>query len=94
MVDIKYIRHTQRVISLAELENMPLVRKGNRLSILPSGTISLDWSEVCAQATISIYLYYLISRRNIDCFYTWVLTTLQAVFILELIYLIGGAFQV
>ncbi|MEE4254126.1 MAG: EVE domain-containing protein [Desulfuromusa sp.] len=41
MVDIKYIRHTKRVISLAELkacenlENMQLVRKGNRLSIMP-----------------------------------------------------------
>jgi predicted RNA-binding protein with PUA-like domain len=41
MVDIKYIRHTRRVIQLAELkeheplENMPLVRKGNRLSIMP-----------------------------------------------------------
>ena len=41
MVDIKYIRHTKRVISLAELkahaalENMPLVRKGNRLSLMP-----------------------------------------------------------
>jgi predicted RNA-binding protein with PUA-like domain len=41
MVDIKYIRHTHRVISLTELkecdalENMQLVRKGNRLSIMP-----------------------------------------------------------
>ncbi|SEA38775.1 Predicted RNA-binding protein, contains PUA-like domain [Desulfuromusa kysingii] len=41
MVDIKYIRHTRRVIPLAELkqceqlENMQLVRKGNRLSIMP-----------------------------------------------------------
>ena len=41
MVDIKYLRHTRRVISLAELkghealENMQLVRKGNRLSIMP-----------------------------------------------------------
>jgi predicted RNA-binding protein with PUA-like domain len=41
MVDIKYIRHTRRVISLTELkdceplENMQLVRRGNRLSILP-----------------------------------------------------------
>jgi len=41
MVDIKYIRHTRRVIPLsglktyAELENMPLVRRGNRLSIMP-----------------------------------------------------------
>ncbi|WP_319406098.1 EVE domain-containing protein [uncultured Desulfosarcina sp.] len=41
MVDVKYIRHTKRVIPLAELkapaalENMPLVRKGNRLSLMP-----------------------------------------------------------
>ncbi len=41
MVDVQYVRHTRRVISLAELkehdalENMPLVRKGNRLSIMP-----------------------------------------------------------
>ena len=41
MVDIKYIRHANRVIPLAELrecealENMQLVRKGNRLSIMP-----------------------------------------------------------
>lgn len=41
MVDIKYVRHTRRVIPLAELkeleplENMSLVRKGNRLSIMP-----------------------------------------------------------
>ena len=43
MVDIKYLRHSRRVIplaelkELAELENMPLVRKGNRLSIMPVG---------------------------------------------------------
>ena len=41
MVDIKYVRHTRRLIPLAEikqhpaLDNMPLVRKGNRLSIMP-----------------------------------------------------------
>ena len=41
MVDIKYLRHTRRLISLSELkahaqlENMPLVRRGNRLSIMP-----------------------------------------------------------
>jgi len=41
MVDVKYIRHTRRVIPLAELkahaalENMPLVRRGNRLSLMP-----------------------------------------------------------
>ena len=50
MVDIKYVRHTGRVISLAELkshdvlENMPLVRKGNRLSIMP---VSADeWNYI------------------------------------------------
>lgn len=41
MVDIAYVRHTRRIISLAEmkkheaLSKMPLVRKGNRLSIMP-----------------------------------------------------------
>lgn len=41
LVDVKYLRHTRRTITLAELkehdplENMPLVRKGNRLSIMP-----------------------------------------------------------
>jgi predicted RNA-binding protein with PUA-like domain len=43
MVDVKYLRHTRRLIPLAELkkqgelENMPLLRKGNRLSIMPVG---------------------------------------------------------
>ena len=50
MVDIKYLRHTKRVISLAELkdhetlENIPLVRKGNRLSIMPVG--KEDWDYI------------------------------------------------
>lgn len=43
MVDIRYIRHLKRNITLAELKgfadgplrDMPLVRKGNRLSIMP-----------------------------------------------------------
>ena len=49
MVDIKYIRHTKRVISLADLkehdalENMPLVRKGNRLSIMPVSQQEWDY---------------------------------------------------
>lgn len=49
MVDIKYIRHTRRVLSLAELkqhealENMPLVRKGNRLSIMPVSPAEWDY---------------------------------------------------
>ncbi|WP_303721513.1 EVE domain-containing protein [Malonomonas rubra] len=49
MVDIKYIRHTRRVIPLTELkqqeplENMPLVRKGNRLSIMPVRNVEWDY---------------------------------------------------
>ena len=49
MVDIKYIRHTKRVIPLAELkehdvlENMALVRKGNRLSIMPVSKQEWDY---------------------------------------------------
>lgn len=41
LVDVKYLRHTRRVIPLSELkadpalEGMPLVRRGNRLSIMP-----------------------------------------------------------
>jgi predicted RNA-binding protein with PUA-like domain len=50
MVDIKYVRHTKRVIPLAELkvhdalENMPLVRKGNRLSIMPVS--AKEWNYI------------------------------------------------
>ncbi|MDA3903516.1 MAG: EVE domain-containing protein [Desulfuromusa sp.] len=49
MIDIKYIRHTRRVIALAELkecehlENMQLVRKGNRLSIMPVSVDEWDY---------------------------------------------------
>lgn len=55
MVDIKYVSHTKRTISLTELKKhailseMPLVRKGNRLSIIPVSTVawfhilSMDW---------------------------------------------------
>ncbi len=41
LVDVKYCRHTRRIIPLAELkeheplEGMQLLRKGNRLSIMP-----------------------------------------------------------
>jgi predicted RNA-binding protein with PUA-like domain len=43
MVDVRYVRHLKRNIPLAELkqyadgplQGMPLVRKGNRLSIMP-----------------------------------------------------------
>ena len=50
MVDIKYIRHSRRVIPLTELkdceplENMQLVHRGNRLSINP---VSVDeWNII------------------------------------------------
>jgi predicted RNA-binding protein with PUA-like domain len=41
MVDVRYLRHTRRVITLAELKadpalsDMALVRRGNRLSVMP-----------------------------------------------------------
>lgn len=42
LVDVKYVRHTDRVISLTEIKehaghlgDFPLIRKGNRLSIMP-----------------------------------------------------------
>ena len=41
MVDVRYVRKTQRVIPLAELKSysklkdLPLVKRGNRLSIMP-----------------------------------------------------------
>jgi len=57
MVDIKYIRHTRRVIPLTELkdceplENIQLVRRGNRLSIIP---VSADeWKIILRLEEIS-----------------------------------------
>nr|WP_207168373.1 EVE domain-containing protein [Thiocystis violacea] len=43
LVDVRYVRHLKRTIALAELKehaigglrDMPLVRKGNRLSVMP-----------------------------------------------------------
>ena len=41
IVDIEFVRKTERLIPLTvmkampELENMPLVKRGNRLSIMP-----------------------------------------------------------
>ena len=43
MVEVRYVRHLKRLISLAELKThaegplagMPLVRQGNRLSVMP-----------------------------------------------------------
>jgi len=41
MVDVRYVRKLKRIITLAELkthaelEDLPLVRRGNRLSVMP-----------------------------------------------------------
>ncbi|MCF7355446.1 EVE domain-containing protein [Vibrio sp. CK2-1] len=50
MVDIEFVRKTSRIISLAEmkampeLENMPLVKRGNRLSIMPVS--EFEWQTI------------------------------------------------
>lgn len=50
MVDIEYVRHTQRLIPLSvmkamsELENMPLVKRGNRLSVMPVS--AQEWQAI------------------------------------------------
>lgn len=50
LVDVKYVRHTQRVISLTEIKehtdqlgDFPLTRKGNRLSIIPVTEAQWDY---------------------------------------------------
>ncbi len=54
LVDVKYVRHTQRVIPLTELkadpalEDMPLVRRGNRLSIMP--VTEQQWDHILSLA--------------------------------------------
>ena len=50
MVDVRYLRHTRRVIPLAELKEqaalkeMALVKKGNRLSIMP--VTKAEWDAI------------------------------------------------
>ncbi|OZT84973.1 EVE domain-containing protein [Vibrio sp. 03_296] len=50
MVDVEFVRKTERVIPLAvlkampELENMPLVKKGNRLSVMP--VTEQEWQAI------------------------------------------------
>jgi len=49
-VDVRYVRHTSRVITLYEmrqdpaLQDMPLVRKGNRLSVMPVS--EAEWQHI------------------------------------------------
>ena len=51
MVDVKYVRKLKRPVSLAELRDhagklktLPLLRRGNRLSVMPVG--STDWKYI------------------------------------------------
>lgn len=50
MVDVKYLRHTRRLITLQELkqqsylQDMQLLKKGNRLSVLPLN--SQQWQYI------------------------------------------------
>ena len=52
MVDVRYVRTLKRVITLAELKtheklsDFPLVRRGNRLSVMPVSKI--DWDFILA----------------------------------------------
>ncbi len=53
MVDIEFVRKTERLIPLSvmkampELENMPLVKRGNRLSIMP--VTEQEWDAILAK---------------------------------------------
>jgi predicted RNA-binding protein with PUA-like domain len=52
LVDFRYVRHTKRVMPLSELkedpalEGMPLVRRGNRLSVMPVS--EAQWEHLVA----------------------------------------------
>jgi predicted RNA-binding protein with PUA-like domain len=52
MVDVKLVRRLKRVIPLAELKahdalrDMPLVRRGNRLSVMP--VTAMQWDTICS----------------------------------------------
>jgi predicted RNA-binding protein with PUA-like domain len=53
MVDVRYIRHLNRVITLTELKadpalsDMALVRRGNRLSVMP--VTAEQWAHILKQ---------------------------------------------
>jgi predicted RNA-binding protein with PUA-like domain len=52
MVDVKFVRRLKRVITLTELKackalrGMPLVQRGNRLSVMP--VTAAQWKTICA----------------------------------------------
>ncbi|MDN3608771.1 EVE domain-containing protein [Vibrio ostreicida] len=56
MVDIEFVRKMDRVIPLStmkampELENMPLVKRGNRLSIMPVS--ELEWQAILGKESM------------------------------------------
>ena len=51
-VDVQYVRHLSRLVTLAQLkqhpalEDLPLVRRGNRLSVMP--VTAAQWKTICA----------------------------------------------
>ena len=57
MVDVEFVRVTERLIPLAtlkamsELENMPLVKRGNRLSIMPVS--EAEWTAILSKETLT-----------------------------------------
>ncbi|WP_114767784.1 EVE domain-containing protein [Vibrio rhodolitus] len=57
MVDIEFVRKTARVIPLAvlkampELENLPLVKRGNRLSVMPVSEV--EWHAILSKELLS-----------------------------------------
>ncbi len=56
MVDVEFVRKTERVIPLGvlkampELSNLPLVKKGNRLSIIPVS--EQEWQAILSKETL------------------------------------------
>lgn len=57
MVDVEFVRKTQRVIPLSvlkampELSNMPLVKRGNRLSVMPVS--EEEWPAILRKETVN-----------------------------------------
>lgn len=56
MVDVEFVRKTQRLIQLSELKllqelaALPLVKKGNRLSVMPLS--ESEWQAIIAQEVV------------------------------------------
>ncbi|KGK17424.1 EVE domain-containing protein [Vibrio navarrensis] len=56
MVDVEFVRKTERLIPLSvlkampELDSMPLVKKGNRLSVMPVS--EAQWQAILRQETL------------------------------------------